>query len=68
MNTLKLEKPIELMFEKHPLTDCEISVVENALKVKFPEIFIRLNKHCSYEYNNLVSFFKLDQSSTLIQM
>ncbi len=64
MTKQHLEKRIEKMFGNHPITAEEISAVESTLKIKFPDIFVRLNKVCSYEYSNLVGFLNFRRKGT----
>jgi hypothetical protein len=63
MNIDILEKRIEKVLGRHPLTQEEISSVENDLKVRFPEIFVKLNKRCSYEYAGF-DFFNFRKKGT----
>lgn len=56
MISQQLKKRIRSALGEHPLTDQEISNVEEALSVKLSKEFIELNKVCSYEYNNVLSF------------
>ncbi len=68
MNIENINKKIKDIFGNHPILDEEISAVESALNVKFPDIFVDLNKYCSYEYSHLVGFFNFgmkDQESVI---
>jgi hypothetical protein len=56
MSFEQLKERIKKTFGEHPLKDDEISNVEDALSVKLPQDFIEINKVCSYEYSNVLSF------------
>jgi hypothetical protein len=57
MNIEQLEKRIISDFGVRPLSTERIHEVEQALNIKFPELFIRLNELCSYEHSNFGFFY-----------
>ncbi len=62
MNTDALEKRIIKILGNHSLKNEEINNVENSLNIKFSDIFLKLNKLCSYEYAHTFSFFNFGKN------